>query len=276
MCIKQINVVKMERRAHDWNRNCSQVMGKILIGLLQMLSELPAALSLSFPDAFAAVLDAVQVFLLDIFEVFHIDCIAPLSVHARFSVIMALPFVGLAIVQLLRCIADARAGRGGVDKELVAKRRAANKDKASNRMFFVFFLLYPLLSRTAFHMTPTACWSLGPDESWHMDDMSIDCASGVHVGFMVAAFVFIVVYPIGIPLAFLVFLLRDRTAVVPTSSQPEVAGGATTVASAASSAYDFLKKDYKPAYYYFECVNLLEKLLVRAHNRFCGNRSRPY
>jgi hypothetical protein len=48
------------------------------------------------------------------------------------------------------------------------------------------------------------------------------------------------------------------------------------VASAASSAYDFLKKDYKPAYYYFECVNLLEKLLVRAHNRFCGNRSHPY
>ena len=35
-------------------------MGKILIGLLQMLSELPAALALAFPDAFVAVLDAVH------------------------------------------------------------------------------------------------------------------------------------------------------------------------------------------------------------------------
>jgi hypothetical protein len=250
-------------------------MGKILIGLLQMLSELPAALSLTFPDAFTAVLDAVQVFLLDIFEVFRIDCITPLSVHARFSTIMVLPFVGVTVVQLLRCIADAHAGRGGVDPELVTQRRAANKAKASYRMFFVFFLLYPLLSRTAFHMTPTACWTIGPDENRHMDDMSIDCASRVHVGFMVAAFIFIVVYPIGIPLAFLVFLLRDRTAVVPTSSQSEVASGSTTAATA-SSVYDFLKKDYKPAYYYFECVNLLEKLLVRVHNRFGGNLSRPY
>ena len=247
-------------------RNCLQVMGKILIGLLQMLSELPAALALSFPAGFAAVLDAVQIFLLDVFEVFRIDCIAPLSVHARFSTIMVLPFVGVAIVQLLHCIADARAGRGGVDPELVAHRHASNKAKASYHMFFVIFLLYPLLSRTAFHMTPTACWSLGPDESWHMDDMSVDCSSGVHVGFMVAGSVFIVVYPIGIPLAFLFFLVRDKGAVVRSSLQHESATESGTAATAASSAYDFLKKDYKPAYYYFECVNLLEKLLVRAQS----------
>jgi hypothetical protein len=29
-----------------------------------------------------------------------------------------------------------------------------------------------------------------------------------------------------------------------------------------SSEYDFLKKDYKPEFYYFECVTLCEKLLL--------------
>ena len=243
-------------------------MGKILIGLLQMLSELPAALSLAFPDAFVALLNAVQVLLLDVFEVFRIDCIAPFSVHARFTVIMVMPFIGVAIVWLMCCIADAGTSRGGVGVELVAQRRTENKAKASYRTFFVIFLLYPLLSRTAFHMTPTACWSLGPDESWHTDDMSIDCSSGVHVGFMVAGFVCLVIYPIGIPLAFLFFLLRDKGTIVQSSLQPEAATESGAAASAASSAYDFLKKDYKPAYYYFDCVNLLEKLLVRAHHHY--------
>ena len=89
--------------------------GKILIGLLQITSELPAMLALSFPDAFTAVLNAMKFFLLDLFEIFRIDCITPLSVHAKFVATMAFPLAGIAGVQLLRCIANARAGRGGAD-----------------------------------------------------------------------------------------------------------------------------------------------------------------
>jgi hypothetical protein len=110
-----------------------QVLGKILIGLLQILSELPAALALSFPDAFTAVLRAMKIFLLDIFEVFRVDCITPFSVHAKFMVTMAFPLVGAAIVQLLRCVANAKASRGKPDAELVAKRRAENKVTSSYR-----------------------------------------------------------------------------------------------------------------------------------------------
>jgi hypothetical protein len=110
-----------------------QVLGKILIGLLQILSELPAALALSFPDAFTAVLRAMKIFLFDIFEVFRVDCITPLSVHAKFMITMALPLLGAAIVKLLCCVADARASRGGADAELVAERRAENKATASYR-----------------------------------------------------------------------------------------------------------------------------------------------
>jgi hypothetical protein len=241
----------------------AQVMSKILIGLGQMLSELPAALALNFPPGFTAVLNAVKVFLLDVFEVFRVDCITPLSVHAKFVVIMALPPVGVGIVRLLRCAADARAGRGGADAALAATRRAENKAKSNYRMFFVIFLLYPLLSRTAFHMMPTACWALGPGESWHMDDLSIDCASDAHLGFMAFGLACIVIYPIGIPLSFLVLLWRSGRAVKvqPYASETQTTAGV----KAASSAYDFLKKDYKPEFYYFECVNLLEKLLVRSH-----------
>jgi hypothetical protein len=59
-------------------------------------------------------------------------------------------------------------------------------------------------------MTPTTCWTIGPDETWHMDDMAIDCDSGAHVGFMAFAVVCIVAYPIGIPLLFLFLLYRNE------------------------------------------------------------------
>ena len=60
-------------------------------------------------------------------------------------------------------------------------------------------------------MTPTACWEVGPDETWHMDDMAIDCASGTHVMFMMLGYIFIILYPIGIPLTFLLLLRRNET-----------------------------------------------------------------
>ena len=44
------------------------VQGKILIGLLQMVTELPSTLRITFPQAFADVLDACKVFLLDVFD----------------------------------------------------------------------------------------------------------------------------------------------------------------------------------------------------------------
>jgi hypothetical protein len=276
------------------------VLGKILIGLLQITSELPAALALQFPDAFTAVLGAMKVFLLDVFEVFRIDCITPLSVHAKFVATMAFPLAGIAGVQLLRCIANARAGRGGADDALADTRRAENKATAYSRTFFVIFLLYPLLSRTAFHMTPTACWKVGPDETWHMDDMAIDCDSALHSIFLGLGAFCIVLYPIGIPLTFLFLLVRnDRKSekrgwckgwcnrriypgeegeAAASDTDPEAeskkvrqrrkavigdeAGNASAATRLDGSAYDFLKKDYKPQFYYFECVTLFEKLLL--------------
>ena len=118
-------------------------------------------------------------------------------------------------------------------------------------------------------MTPTACWTIGPDETWHMDDMAIDCGSGAHVGFMVFAVVCIVAYPIGIPLFFLFLLYRNEkesNAVHPeenTDTETEMETKTKTkTKTKTSSAYDFLKKDYKPEFYYYECVTLCEKLLL--------------
>jgi hypothetical protein len=52
----------------------------------------------------------MRIILLDVFEVFRVDCVAPLSVHIKFLIIMTFPWIGVGVVQLLHCIANCRAG----------------------------------------------------------------------------------------------------------------------------------------------------------------------
>ena len=114
----------------------------------------------------------------------------------------------------------------------------------ADRTFFVIFLLYPLLSRTTFHMMPTSCQMLAEGERWHMDDYSIDCGSATHITFIAFAAVCILAYPIGIPLAFL-YLLRRNEGKSLDVVHLDNKGSSENVRNVTrnSSAFDFLKKD---------------------------------
>lgn len=65
------------------------------------------------------------------------------------------------------------------------------------------------------------------------------------------AAVFVLIYPVGIPLVFLLLLWRDNRQ---RKQSKHVIGSA--------SSFDFLRRDYKDDYYFFEVVVLLEKLLL--------------
>ena len=112
---------------------------KVLIGLLQVVTELPSTLNLQYPDQFASLLQATKILMLDIFDMFSIDCVAPLSLHAKFIVVMLLPWVGIAIAQVLAMVAACR--KGDLSEEENAARQAEISSKRAYRSFFVIFML---------------------------------------------------------------------------------------------------------------------------------------
>eukprot|EP01043_Picozoa_sp_COSAG02_P058319 COSAG02_NODE_7238_length_3103_cov_1.651899_1_plen_644_part_10 len=179
-------------------QSVSVVQGKILIGVLQITAELPSVLRLNYPVGFNKLLVAARVLLVDLFSTFKLDCVSPLSLHARFVIVVLLPPAGIAIVQLLRLWNDYKS----------AEHKLANSNKAAYRSAFIIVLLYPLLCRTCFRMF--ACQKLGEEEGWHPDDFTIACDSSVHTFFKVMASVGVIVYPIGIPLVFMVLLQYDK------------------------------------------------------------------
>jgi hypothetical protein len=222
---------------------------KILIGLMQITTQLPVTLSIRYPDLFSEFLKAIGIVLLDIFDVFKVDCLSPLSLHAKFIVIMVLPLVGIAFVQFLRC-----ASNHGATKE----QEATNRSSAAYRSFFVIFLcvatgsfcckvelkillrrrLYPLLSRTTFSIF--RCQTLAVGERWHEDDFSIDCDSSTHTAIVIVDIFCILVYPVGIPVIFMGLLWRDEQ-----SRKSNEAAKPGKVAEDTKSSYSFLRQDYK-------------------------------
>ena len=178
---------------------------------------------------------------------------------------MLFPPLRIAIIRLVQCVEDARAGIGVAPAELIVEHRATNKAKTAYRSFFLLFLLYPLSSRTTFHIVmPTACQTLLDDAEYHMDDYSIDCAAGNHVVMIAVAVMCIAIYPMGVPVVFLLLLRsgeRNRSDSIQQQytkvNQPknETAPAAQLDSGMqppllALSAFDFLRKDYKPEYYY--------------------------
>lgn len=148
----------------------SMVQAKIIIGLMQIVTELPHTLKLAYPQQFTTVIQAMRVLMLDIFDIFSIDCISTsLSLHARFIAVMLLPMAGLLVVLLLRFASNCQAEHTGGTKVELDARKAAIQATASYRAFFVLFMLYPLLSRTVFHMF--GCHQLDVDERWHQTTM---------------------------------------------------------------------------------------------------------
>jgi predicted outer membrane repeat protein len=232
----------------------SMVQVKILIGVFQISSELPTVLQIDYPESFNQLLTAVGVLMVDIFEVFKLDCVSPLSLHTRFVCVMLMPPVCIGLVQLLRVFANCRISNGstyaeGADQTSepsVVQRKAANRSKADYRSAFVVVLLYPLLCRTCFRMY--ACKELSETEGWHPDDFTIACNDSVHYFFLLLATIGVIVYPIGIPAGFMFILHRDK--------RKTDAGGTP------SASLEFLRVDYKPDCYYYECVTLAEKLLI--------------
>ena len=222
---------------------------KIIIGATQVTSELPTTLELRYPAAFAQLLVACKVFMIDIFAIFKVDCIQPISIHNKFVVTMLLPPICFAVVLLLWCVSNARVRRQGLSDAKQQQLCAKNGMTAAYRASFVLVLLYPLLSRTTFRMF--SCQQLSETEAWHPDDMTVACEDPAHVNYVLAAVFCSVLYPLGVPVVFLVLLRRDehrrqqarRAIELMTAKKID-----PDVHTIDQSAYDFLREDYRPEF----------------------------
>eukprot|EP01048_Picozoa_sp_COSAG05_P024518 COSAG05_NODE_5802_length_1084_cov_299.328825_1_plen_361_part_11 len=182
---------------------------KISIGLGQILSELPTVLDLQYPPLFTNTLELLRVLMLDAFKVFRLDCITRTSIHSKFVITMLTPVVAIVVFNLMRLLSVAKLHTNKtLDSAQVAARKRELSASCSSRSFGSLFLLYPMLSRTAFRMF--ICRELDHQERWHVDEYTVDCTDRTHEIYQGMAVIAILIYPVGVPLVFSYLLHKHR------------------------------------------------------------------
>ena len=165
---------------------------RILISMIQVLSQLGVVYSIPFPDVYANLLRWLSLLEINLPEILPLECIWSLSFYVALLLrTLLLPALGLTFVAM-------RAAR--------APRRAV--DAMGGALFVILFLIYPSTSAAIF--STFQCEPLDDGTSWLRADLSIDCQSGTHGFFMGYAVLMVFVYPIGTPILYYVLLRRHK------------------------------------------------------------------
>jgi len=172
---------------------------------------------------------------------------------------------GLSFVKFLRTMHRARVlGQGSHFSHLVDQVEAKLMEVPGAGVVNAFLLLtfFVLLSASTTIFRFFVCRDFpdapGGQESYLVEDYSIDCNKPRHSFFAAYAGVMILVYPVGIPAMYAVMLYKKRrTLSNATAMNREKGTGFPT-----TGHLKFLVEAYKPSYYWFEAFECMRRLIL--------------
>ena len=186
-----------ERRGCTPERIASaQVKFRILVSLIQVLSQLGVVFSIPYPSFYNDLVDGLGVLSLDFFDTMPLGCVLALD-HDDYLLMRTL--IPLAIL-LVSVVVGQRAPAGTRDKLLTVN-------------FVLFYLLFPSNSANIFATFQCETLDDHPGApSFLLIDKSVDCESPRHRAMMGYAVLMVLVYPIGIPAmyAYLLFVKHGK------------------------------------------------------------------
>jgi len=186
---------------------------KILLSFLQIFSSMPNVLdTVPWPKIFKEIALPFGVFNLDFLSIFaKTSCGMNVRFFDRFLIHMMLPVLVVATIFGASLVARMCAFKAKKEK---TGRINVTSSKITT---FAILLLFPGLSTKIFQMMK--CVTIqGIEGQLLVEDYSVVCNQGEHVGYTVLAGVFLGVYVVGIPLAIFLMLWRNRNHLHDTNS----------------------------------------------------------
>ena len=89
------------------------------------------------------------------------------------------------------------------------------RSKMLNLLIMVLYIVFPTVSQTLF--LTFGCDSNFDEGVYLQADYQVDCEGAEHIWFMNYAALFILVYPVGVPLFYLTLLWRNKSKIVPNT-----------------------------------------------------------
>jgi len=193
---------------------------RILISMIQVLSQLGVVYSIPFPGLYANLLRWVGALELNFVEILPLGCVYNVSFYevrtrrraslARVFTEAELTLTPTAQALLVRTLTLPLLGVAVLPVWLL-RARPAVLDFCSGALFLILFLIYPSTSAAIF--ATFQCEPLDDGSSWLRADLSIDCNSPTHNWYVWYASCMVLVYPVGTPLLYYVILRCHKKAV---------------------------------------------------------------
>eukprot|EP01044_Picomonas_judraskeda_P016063 COSAG03_NODE_2794_length_2450_cov_5.658869_2_plen_407_part_00 len=261
---------------------------RILLGSAQVVSLLPTVLEIVFPPPPRAALSFMSLLVADLARVLHFECWG-LSWYGKWVMsVIGVPSLGVSAVGVFWLWQWKDLRRMDVDSDSYTTARAEATQSALKALAFVAMLMYPAVSTSIFNAL--RCRQLGEASSWLEVDYTVSCLDRRYSFYVAAAYVLVVVVPIGFPLILLGALGRqwwrscelweraDSTGEDPGGEDTEATGIATTLEeyhySRVQEVFGFAVDDYRPGCWWFEPVSVLPVLHIPAIHRQQLARSR--
>jgi GGDEF domain-containing protein len=223
---------------------------KLLIAFFQIATAVDKVYKVSMPDSVNSLLVRTKLIISLGFDNVGVplEC---MSYHGYYYLLL-----GWTIIPVLLCISYIVVFAGIAEVQYFLGLTANQQEVFSIRRVLleclptvlrIFFLAYPLVSTVAFRAFEFE--DFGEAGAFLVSDYSVEKESEDYAAIYPLAIVAIVLYPLGIPLLYSALLFKARVAIQTGRQSP------------LSKATLFLHKDYKPAFYWWELVEIFRRFI---------------
>lgn len=253
-----------KQQARFMARRCKSAL-KIYVTLWQIVSIMPFALNLRFPDAYTAIVSVLNAVNIDVGRSSLVSCTSGHSYDAIDSLVVdtTYPMVVAVIIWLAHLLHLYLTQNSNVSSAAVVK---ANYHKA----FLVFtYLILPSTAAKIFQVF--SCQDVDPDDDVSGDDeymtvdYSVSCSSSKYLFGFAWAIASILVYPIGVPAYYFYVLFSNKESI---QCREDVAIKTVQTPSTSDHVSPRLKpilllfEAYEPKYWYWEVVETTRRLML--------------
>lgn len=230
---------------------------KILVSFFQITASLSVFDDVQLPTYFAKFISAFQIINLDFIPWQALSCVATFNFFTKMLLYGFVPIFGFVTFGVSFMTWVKMKDLKDVEDDSPSRvHRKKLKLQVWRMCLFALFLIYPLVSRNILQFF--VCQKVG-NEYYLETDFTIKCFQGEWMVYLGYAVFFVVVFPFGIPAAFLFLVWRRRHKLEDIHTVLQ---------------YGFLYQAYQVNAYWFEVVEMGHKLLLTGFLQFFDGAER--
>lgn len=200
---------------------------------------------MTYPKVYESFLDGMSVLNFDLTSIFSLGCVVDTDFHDRMLMLTIVPIVILGGLAATNAVAVRRNARSEAALKIV-------RHKHVSAILLLTSLVYSSVSSVAFHTF--ACEWLDDDKYYLRAGYRIQCTTAKHQVLQICAGFMILLYPLGIPVLYVILLFEDRHDLRDRDGREENA-----VLKSTSSD---LWRPYKPGKLYYEVIECGRRIIL--------------